>query len=63
MNQNTILTVGQLIEVLSRYGPDLPVVITMNQEYESYISESDVKVFLRKGQTEGEGELYIGDVE
>jgi hypothetical protein len=60
MNQNTNLTVGMLIDLLSRQNCDLPVVITMNGEYENYITEADVNVFLQK---DGSKELYIGDVE
>lgn len=57
MNQN--LTVGMLIDLLSRQDRDLPVVITMNQEYENYITADDLKVFRQK---DGREELYIGDV-
>jgi hypothetical protein len=59
MNQNKNLTVGMLIELLSRQDRDLPVVITMNQEYESYLTAEDMKVYTDK---DGREELYIGDV-
>jgi hypothetical protein len=59
MSQNKNLTVGMLIELLSRQDRDLPVVITMNQEYESYLTAEDMKVYTDK---DGRDELYIGDV-
>jgi hypothetical protein len=49
------LTVGMLIDVLSRYGRDLPIVITMNGEYEMNITENDV--------LGANGNLFIGDVD
>jgi hypothetical protein len=49
------LTVGMLMDVLSRYGRDLPIVITMNGEYEMNITEDDVLGV--------DGNLVIGDVD
>jgi hypothetical protein len=60
---STSLTVGQLITILSRHDQSLPVVITMNQEYESWITEHDIKVLEYGLDASKVRSLYIGDVE
>jgi hypothetical protein len=57
--KNKYLTVGMLIELLSRQDRDLPVLIARNVEYESYITAEDMKVYTDKY---GHKELHIGDV-
>jgi hypothetical protein len=38
------LTVGELIEILSKVDPNLPVKMSMNMEYESYVDSDMVGV-------------------
>lgn len=38
------LTVGELIEILSKVDPNLPVKMAMNMEYESYVDSDMVGV-------------------
>jgi hypothetical protein len=51
------LTVGELIEILSKMDPNMPVKMSMNQEYESFVDSTMVGVCeYDEGPT-----LYISD--
>ena len=42
--QEKTLTVGQLIDLLHRFDPNLPVEMSMNMEYQCRVSEDMIEV-------------------
>lgn len=52
------ITVREMIEILGRFDPDLPVEMSMNMEYGSEVTEDMIEVFT---SLEGERMLMITD--
>ena len=51
---NNALTVAELIEVLARMPQDMPVMMSMNQEY-----DSDVEAYMVNVETDLQGNSYV----
>lgn len=51
---NNTLTVAELIAVLARMPQDLPVMMSMNREY-----DSDVEAYMVNVETDLQGNLYV----